>query len=147
AAERVRTERHSALRTLQSAVEPTRQELFRRLNAAPRGTARHVDLRRRLLKAMRGDNSLAPVDSDLRHLLRSWFNRGFLLCDRIDWHSPADLLEKIIAYEAVHAIDSWDALRQRLVPADRRCFAFFHPAMPNDPLIFVEVALTKGLAG
>ncbi len=147
AAERVRTERHGALKNLQSAVEPPRQELFRRLNAAPRGTARLVELRRRLLKAMREDESLARVDSDLRHLLRSWFNRGFLVCDRIDWHSPADLLEKIIAYEAVHAIDSWDALRQRLVPADRRCFAFFHPAMPNDPLIFVEVALTKGLAG
>lgn len=146
-AARAQTERLSALNALQRAAEPPRQELFRRLNAAPRGTARLVDLRRKLLAALREDESLAPIDSDLRHLLRSWFNRGFLVAARIDWHSPADLLEKIIAYESVHAIDSWDALRERLVPPDRRCFAFFHPAMPNDPLIFVEVALSKGLAG
>lgn len=145
AAERARDD-VSALKELQLAAEPPRQELFRRLNAAPRGTARLVDIRARLLKALRADKSLAPIDSDLRHLLRSWFNRGFLVPARIDWHSPADLLEKIIAYEAVHAIDTWDALRERLVPSDRRCFAFFHPAMPNEPLIFVEVALTKGIA-
>ncbi|GAB5445276.1 malonyl-CoA decarboxylase [Gymnodinialimonas sp.] len=146
AAERAR-EDGAALKALQLAAEPPRQELFRRLNAAPRGTARLVEVRARLLTALRTDPTLAPIDSDLRHLLRSWFNRGFLVPTRIDWHSPADLLEKIIAYEAVHAIDTWDALRQRLVPSDRRCFAFFHPAMPNEPLIFVEVALTKGLAG
>lgn len=145
AAERAR-EDPTALKTLQLAAEPPRQELFRRLNAAPRGTARLVDVRRRLLKALRNDPSLAPIDSDLRHLLRSWFNRGFLLPARIDWQSPANLLEKIIAYEAVHAIDTWDALRERLVPTDRRCFAFFHPSLPDEPLIFVEVALTKGLA-
>lgn len=146
AAERAR-EDGAALKALQLAAEPPRQELFRRLNAAPRGTARLVKMRTRLLNALRSDKTLAPIDSDLRHLLRSWFNRGFLLPARIDWQSPADLLEKIIAYEAVHAIDTWDALRERLVPTDRRCFAFFHPAMPNEPLIFVEVALTKGLAG
>src|SRR5690606_990556 len=133
-AARAQTERHGALKALQLAAEPPRQELFRRLNAAPRGTARLVDMRRKLLAALREDDSLTPIDSDLRHLLRSWFNRGFLVSARIDWHSPADLLEKIIAYEAVHAIDSWNALRERLVPPDRRCFAFFHPAMPHDPL-------------
>ena len=136
----------TALKTLQLAAEPPRQELFRRLNSAPRGTARLVAIRHKLLRALRRDPSLAPIDSDLRHLLRSWFNRGFLLLEHIDWASPAALLEKIIAYEAVHAIDTWDALRERLVPDDRRCFAFFHPAMPGEPLIFVEVALTQGLA-
>ncbi len=133
-------------KALQLAAEPPRQELFRRLNAAPRGTARLVEIRRKLLVALRADPSLAPIDSDLRHLLRSWFNRGFLVSVRIDWNTSATILEKIIAYEAVHAIDDWDALRQRLAPPDRRCFAFFHPAMPDEPLIFVEVALTQGLA-
>lgn len=135
----------AALKVLQSVAEPPRQELFRRLNAAPRGTARLVAFRRRLLAALRTDPGLAPIDTDLRHLLRSWFNRGFLVPARIDWQTSAAVLEKIIAYEAVHAIDNWDDLRQRLAPADRRCFAFFHPALPQEPLIFVEVALTKGL--
>ena len=133
-------------KALQLAAEPPRQELFRRLNSAPRGTARLVDLRRKLLRAQRDDPSLAPIDSDLRHLLRSWFNRGFLVPVRIDWNTSATILEKIIAYEAVHAIDDWEALRQRLAPDDRRCFAFFHPAMPDEPLIFVEVALTEGIS-
>lgn len=133
-------------KALQLAAESRRQELFRRLNAAPNGTARLVDVRRRLLGMLKDDPSLAPIDSDLRHLLRSWFNRGFLLPVRIDWNTSATILEKIIAYEAVHAIHDWEALRQRLAPADRRCFAFFHPAMPDEPLIFVEVALTKGLS-
>ncbi len=137
----------TAWKTLQIAAESRRQELFRRLNAAPNGTARLVDMRRKLLVALRDDPTLAPIDSDLRHLLRSWFNRGFLVPVRIDWNTSATILEKIIAYEAVHAIHDWEALRQRLAPADRRCFAFFHPAMPDEPLIFVEVALTKGLAG
>lgn len=145
AAERAR-EDGSALKALQLAAEPPRQELFRRLNAAPGATGRLVALRHKLLRALRNDPTLEPIDSDLRHLLRSWFNRGFLVPARIGWDSSADLLEKIIAYEAVHAIDTWDALRERLVPDDRRCFAFFHPAMPNEPLIFVEVALTRGLA-
>lgn len=135
----------AALKRLQTVAEPPRQELFRRLNAAPQGTSRLVAFRRRLLEALRADPSLAPIDTDLRHLLRSWFNRGFLVPARIDWQTSAAVLEKIIAYEAVHAIDNWDDLRQRLAPADRRCFAFFHPALPNEPLIFVEVALTKGL--
>jgi len=135
------------LQALQLAAEPPRQELFRRLNAARNGTARLVEMRAKLLRAVREDPSLAPIDSDLRHLLRSWFNLGFLVPTKIDWNTPAAILEKIIAYEAVHAIDDWDALRQRLAPGDRRCFAFFHPAMPDEPLIFVEVALTKGIAG
>jgi len=88
---------------------------------------------------------LEPLDVDLRHLFASWFNRGFLVLRPIDWASPADILEKIIAYEAVHEIDSWDDLRRRLKPTDRRCFGFFHPAMADEPLIFVEVALTKGV--
>lgn len=132
---------------LQKAAEPSRQELLRRLNAAPAGTSRLVALRAKLLKLLGDHPSLAAIDNDLRHLLTSWFNRGFLLPTRIDWSTSAEVLEKIIAYEAVHAIDSWDALRLRLVPPDRRCFAFFHPAMPNEPLIFVEVALMEGIAG
>lgn len=147
AAEAARTGGPQAWKALQLAAEAPRQELFRRLNAAPRGTARLVAMRARLLKALKRDASLDPIDSDLRHLLRSWFNRGFLVPARIDWSTSAAILEKIIAYEAVHAIDDWDALRERLAPADRRCFSFFHPTMPDEPLIFVEVALTKGLSG
>jgi malonyl-CoA decarboxylase len=88
---------------------------------------------------------LEPVEHDLAHLLRSWFNRGFITLQRIDWHTPAHILEKLIQYEAVHEINGWDDLRRRLA-ADRRCFAFFHPALPDEPLIFVEVALVRGLA-
>ncbi|UPH70125.1 malonyl-CoA decarboxylase [Abyssibius alkaniclasticus] len=146
AASAVKAKAPAALKALQDAAEPPRQELFRRLNAAPRGTARLVEFRRRLLLTLRKDPSLAPIDTDMRHLLRSWFNRGFLVPARIDWQTPAAVLEKIIAYEAVHAIDTWDDLRQRVASPDRRCFAFFHPALPDEPLIFVEVALTKGLA-
>lgn len=131
---------------LQKAAEPSRQELLRRLNVAPRGTSRLVALRAKLLKLVHNHPNLTTIDNDLRHLLTSWFNRGFLLPTRIDWSTSAEVLEKIIAYEAVHAIDSWDALRLRLVPPDRRCFGFFHPAMPNEPLIFVEVALMEGIA-
>lgn len=131
------------LARLQQIAEPPRQELFRRLNLAPGGTAELVKLRERLLPLCRKDPArLAPVDKDLRHLFQSWFNRGFLLLRPIDWNTPASILEKIIHYEAVHAIGNWDELRQRLAPADRRCFAFFHPSIPDDPLIFVEVALT-----
>jgi malonyl-CoA decarboxylase len=90
---------------------------------------------------------LARVDLDFAHLFQSWFNRGFLVLRQITWESPARLLEKIIEYEAVHAIGDWEALRARVDPKDRRCFAFFHPAMPDEPLIFVEVALVKGVPG
>ncbi|MCB8837764.1 malonyl-CoA decarboxylase [Aurantimonas sp. VKM B-3413] len=132
------------LARLQHLAEPPRQELFRRLNLAPGGTAELVKLREKLLPLMRADREkYGPVDADLRHLFQSWFNRGFLMLRPIDWNTPASVLEKIIRYEAVHAIGTWDELRQRLAPADRRCFAFFHPSIPDDPLIFVEVALTE----
>jgi len=131
--------------TLHEASEPRRQELFRRLNRAPRGTARLVAMRAELLRLMREHRDLAVVDRDFEHLLASWFNRGFLVLNRIDWNTPAAILEKIIHYEAVHEIQSWDDLRRRIEPADRCCYAFFHPALVDDPLIFVEVALTRGI--
>jgi malonyl-CoA decarboxylase len=124
------------------ASEPRRQELFRRLNRAPGGTAALVAMRADLVEAMRADRGLAVVDRDFLHLFGSWFNRGFLVLRRIDWSSPAAILEKIIRYEAVHEIRDWDELRRRIDPLDRRCYAFFHPALVDEPLIFVEVALT-----
>jgi malonyl-CoA decarboxylase len=135
------------LRALLRDVEPPRQELFRRLNLAPGGTAALVHIREDLLKHGGDDPSLASVDDDLAHLLSSWFNRGFLVLRRIDWSTPADILERIIRYEAVHAIQDWDDLRRRVQPADRRCFAFFHPSLVDEPLIFVEVALTREIPG
>ncbi|MET1413467.1 malonyl-CoA decarboxylase [Roseibium sp. HPY-6] len=128
------------------AAEPRRQELFRRLNKVPGATGTLVNMRADLLRLGNADPELDALDLDLRHLFSSWFNRGFLVLRPINWESPAHILEKIIAYEAVHAIHSWDDLRRRLEPADRRCFAFFHPSMPDEPLIFVEVALMKGIA-
>jgi malonyl-CoA decarboxylase len=125
---------------LTHAVEPPRQELFRRINRAPGGTAALVQLRRALLEHMAAKPDLAAVDADLLHLLSSWFNPGFLEMRRVDWNSPAQLLEELIEHEAVHAIDGWSDLRRRLLP-DRRCFAFFHPQLPGRPLIFVEIAL------
>jgi len=132
-----------SLRSLQETVESPRQELFRRLNLAPGATGRIVALRRDLLGKGALDPFLAGVDRDLRHLLSSWFNRGFLVLRRIDWQTPAAILEKIIEYEAVHEIQGWDDLRRRLDPRDRRCFAFFHPSLVDEPLIFVEVALMR----
>ncbi len=131
---------------LTHAAEPPRQELFRRLNRAPGGTAAIVRLRRRLLDRLPKQPALAAVEADLFHLLSSWFNPGFLEMRRVDWNSPAQLLEQIIRHEAVHEIDGWDDLRRRLRP-DRRCFAFFHPQLPDEPLIFVEVALLPEMAG
>lgn len=128
---------------LRQVAEPGRQELLRRLNSAPQATARLVKMREALLAQIPKNPALARTDLDFEHLFASWFNRGFLVMRRIDWQSPASLLEKIIAYEAVHAINDWDDLRRRLLPSDRRCFAFFHPAMPDEPLIFVQVALVK----
>ena len=128
---------------LQRAVEGPRQEFFRRLNLAPGATARIVAMREDLLGV--NDSALEGVDNDLRHLLASWFNRGFLVLRRIDWQTPAAILEKIIEYEAVHEIQGWDDLRRRLDPTDRRCFAFFHPSLIDEPLIFVEVALTRDM--
>jgi malonyl-CoA decarboxylase len=134
-------------RVFMSAVEPRRQELVRRLNRVPGATGALVKMRADLLRLADDDPELAALDLDFRHLFASWFNRGFLVLRPISWESPAHILEKIIAYEAVHAIQSWDDLRRRLQPQDRRCFAFFHPAMPDEPLIFVEVALTRGIPG
>ncbi len=134
------------LQALQEAVESPRQEFFRRLNMAPGATAQIVQMRKELLSFVREEPSLQPIDRDLFHLLQSWFNRGFLVLRRIDWQTPAAILEKIIAYEAVHEIDGWDDLRRRLNPADRRCFGFFHPSLIDEPLIFVEVALTDHVA-
>ena len=132
-------------KALSDASEPARQKLFRKLNEAPGATAEIVNMRKDLLILLRSTPNLAKTDYDLVHLLRSWFNRGFLVMSQITWDSPASVLEKIIEYEAVHQIRTWDDLRRRLHPPDRRCFAFFHPSMPDEPLIFVEVALTKGV--
>lgn len=131
------------LKQLIIAVEPQRQELFRRLNLAPNGTKTLVALRQGLFQYLKEVPELKSIDNDLRNLFSSWFNRGFLILRRIDWNTPASLLEKIIQYEAVHEINGWDDLRRRVNPSDRRCFAFFHPALGEDPLIFVEVALTR----
>ncbi len=133
----------NAIGELHQAAEPRRQELIRRLNLAPGGTAALVQMREALLTLLSGDGELRAVDRDFVHLFASWFNRGFLVLRRIDWTTPAHILEKIIRYEAVHAIEDWDDLRNRLAPADRRCYAFFHPQLVDEPLIFVEVALTK----
>ncbi|HET7363742.1 MAG TPA: malonyl-CoA decarboxylase [Burkholderiales bacterium] len=130
---------------LQQAVDSPRQELFRRLNMAPGGTATLVELRRELLKGLRAHPEWTAVDSDLLHLLRSWFNRGFLRLERIDWRTSAMVLEKLIQYEAVHAIQGWRDLRRRL-ESDRRCFAFFHAQLPDEPIIFIEVALSRGMS-
>lgn len=137
----------ATLARLLSAAEPPRQELLRRLNQAPGATGALVQMRADLLRLCRENPELGRTDLDFVHLFASWFNRGFLVLRQIDWSSPASILEKIIAYEAVHAINSWADLRRRLEPPDRRCFAFFHPAMPDEPLIFVEVALVEGTPG
>ena len=131
---------------LAAAAEPRRQELLRLMNTAPDGTRDILAMRVALLDALSRNPDLKLVDDDFVHMLRSWFNRGFLDLHRIDWRTPALVLEKIIEYEAVHQILDWDDLRRRL-EADRRCFGFFHPSLPDEPLIFVEVALCKGLAG
>ena len=131
---------------LHFASEPRRQELFRRLNRAPGGTAVLVAMRTAILENLRDHPELASTDRDLHHLLSSWFNRGFLVLRRIDWSTPAVILDKIIRYEAVHEIRDWDDLRRRIDPPDRRCFGFFHPALADEPLIFVEVALTREMA-
>ncbi len=136
----------SNLMALSEAAEPPRQELLRRLNKAPGGTAAIVRLRQRLLKLLPKHPELQAVEADLLHLLSSWFNPGFLQLVRVDWNTPAQLLEQVIRHEAVHEIDGWDDLRRRLQP-DRRCFAFFHPQLPDEPLIFVEVALLPEMPG
>ena len=131
---------------LSKAAEPPRQELLRRLNRAPGATGAIVRMRAKLLDRLKHDRKLSAVDADFEHLLSSWFNPGFLKLVQVDWSSPASLLERIIQHEAVHEIDGWGDLRRRLEP-DRRCFAFFHPVLPEEPLIFVEVALLAQMPG
>lgn len=133
------------LENLSRLAEPPRQELLRRLNMTPGGTAALVGMRGDLLRLSGRDPEFSRVDTDFRHLLKSWFNRGFLQLVRIDWRSPALLLEKLIKYEAVHEIRDFRDLQRRVLPPDRRCYAYMHPAMPDEPLIFVEVALIQGL--
>jgi malonyl-CoA decarboxylase len=130
---------------LQAVIEGSRQELFRRCNIAPGGTGVLVQMRRKLLATLAEHPERAGIDADLLHLFRSWFNRGFLVLQRIDWRTSAAVLERLIRYEAVHQIQGWSDLRRRL-EADRRCYAFFHPAFPDEPLIFIEVALIRGLS-
>src|SRR6266851_4515611 len=135
-----------AAAALARVADPPRQELLRRINMAPGGTGALMAMRSELTAHLHDEPELKLLDADLKHLFASWFNRGFIELRRLDWQTPAAVLEKLIAYEAVHEIHGWHDLRRRLAP-DRRCFAFFHPALPDDPLIFVEVALVEGLAG
>lgn len=135
---------HDTLIQVTKAVEAPRVRLFRRMNMAPGGTSALVKLRGDLLKVLPQHPELKAVDADLKHQFISWFNKGFLELRAIDWNSPALVLERIIEYESVHAINGWDDLRSRL-RGDRLCYAFFHPALPNDPLVFVEIALTAGI--
>ena len=125
--------------------ETKRSEIFRRLNSTQHGTIKLVKLREKLLRFLGKYPNLRKIDYDLSSLFKDWFNRGFLILKPIDWETPANILEKIIEYEAVHQIKSWDELRSRLEPEDRKCFAYFHPAMEDEPLIFIEVALTKDI--
>ena len=129
------------LQKISQSSEPQWVELFRRLNTTPNGTVRLVRLREKIRSLVKSNPDIAFFDSSLLSLFKSWFNPSFLVLEKIDWSTPANILEKIIEYEAVHEINSWDDLRARLAPEDRRCFAFFHPLIPDEPLIFVEVAL------
>ena len=132
------------LNLISSSSEPKWIELFRRLNAAPAGTHKLIKLREKIKYLLTmGNLELESLDKGLLRLFKYWFNPSFLVLEKIDWSTPANVLEKIIEYEAVHEINSWDDLRARLAPSDRQCFAFFHPLIPEDPLIFVEVALTN----
>lgn len=146
AADYERTPGTNTLAALSAAVEPPRQELIRRVNTAPDGTETLVALRGHLLELSRSGTDLDELDADLKHLFRSWFNRGFLRLERISWKTSALVLEKLIRYESVHEINGWADLHRRL-EVDRRCFAFFHPALADEPIIFVEVALSNGLIG
>ncbi|PWC33308.1 malonyl-CoA decarboxylase [Azospirillum sp. TSO35-2] len=137
--------RGHAERALRRALEPPRLRLLTQFNALPEGVKFLVDLRAELMEMARGEPLLQALEDDLKNLLRAWFDVGFLEMHRITWDSPASLLEKLIKYEAVHEISGWQDLKDRL-DSDRRCFAFFHPRMPNEPLIFVEVALVQGMS-
>ncbi len=131
---------------LAAAMGSPRQKLFLRMNTAPHGMETLVAMRAHIGRFLRKHPELGPLDADLKYLFGLWFNRGFLRLERIGWHTSALILEKLIQYESVHEINGWPDLRRRLAP-DRRCFAFFHPALINEPIIFVEIALTKGLVG
>jgi malonyl-CoA decarboxylase len=130
---------------LRNALEPPRMKLLTQFNELPQGVKFLVDMRAELLRLRREHPKLVPLEADLKRLLSAWFDVGLLQMEEINWRSSAELLEKLIAYEAVHAIQGWNDLKNRL-DSDRRCFAFFHPNMPEEPLIFVEVALVKGMA-
>ena len=134
-----------AVYRLHKATEASRLELFRRINMAPKGTKTLVEMREDLLPLLKENEQLKDIDLDLTHLMRSWFNRGFLKLVEINWQTPAHILEKLMEYEAVHSMNGWEDLRRRLA-ADRRCYAFFHPAMQDEPIIFVQVALSCGLS-
>ena len=133
------------LRALDAATESPRKTLYRRINLASGGTKTLVQMRTDLRKLLKQRRDLTAVDYDLKNLLNSWFNRGFLRLEEISWDTPASILEKLITYEAVHSMDGWEDLKKRLGP-NRRCYAFFHPSLPDEPLIFVQVALVRGLS-
>ena len=135
----------SSAMALHQAAEARRQELFRRMNAAPGGLQTLISMREALRNLLHEYPELKPIDHDLVHLFTSWFNKGFLRLEQINWQTPATVLEKLIQYESVHEIRGWDDLRRRLAE-DRFCFAYFHPVIPDEPLIFVEVALVEGMA-
>ena len=134
-----------AVQAVHKASESPRLELFRALNMASMGTQALISMRADIINALPSNPGLSVVENDLLDLFRSWFNRGFLEIRRIDWETPAVVLEKLIEYESVHEIMGWPDLRRRLED-DRRCFGFFHPVMPYEPLIFVEVALTNEIS-
>jgi malonyl-CoA decarboxylase len=136
----------AARRALADALVTPRLKLLRQFNGLEQGAKFLVDLRADLMELKLSDPALAALEAELYDLLASWFDVGFLELKRITWDAPASLLEKLVAYEAVHEIRSWDDLKNRL-EQDRHCYAYFHPAMPEEPLIFVEVALVAGLAG
>ena len=144
-ADRPDADRRAAERWLRESLVPPADRLLRLLSGLEGGVKFLVDLRADVLQIVAGDPELADLDRELKAQLATLFDVGLLELRRITWDAPAALLEKLIAYEAVHAIDSWDDLKNRL-DSDRRCYAFFHPAMPHEPLVFVEIALTVGIA-
>jgi len=135
----------NAVQALNAATEPPVVRLIRYLNLAPQGTRRLLRMREDLLSVPKKTPGIKGLDEVLEDAFTSWFNVGFLELRRIHWDSPARMLERIIGYEAVHQIEGWDDLRRRVEPIDRRCYGYFHPQMVDDPLIFVEVALTREL--
>lgn len=130
---------------LSRAAEPTRQELLRRLNQTPNATHDLVAMRADLLGFLKENPDIKPVDEDFVRMFTSWFGRGFLVLRNINWSVSAAILERIIRYEAVHEIKDWDDLRRRIDPPNRRCFAYFHPALADEPLIFVQIALSNSI--